>query len=355
MLLWADSFDHYGTTPSGGREAMLNGAWAEFSAGNGTLPYVSNARARTGSHSLRIEFNSLANAGVVARRVLGATKVVVGVGFAVWFTGLPDVNGTHCIEFRDGSNAAVARCAIQSDGSIGVYDANSLTYIGASQPCLQTSSWSHVEIKLTSDDVAGAVEIRVNGETVLSLEDQDFGTGVAALVWGNPQKNSSGSFNWNIDDIFTWDTTGTLNNNFIGAQRVTTIFPDADTAVADWAKTGAANGYDCIDNVPPDGDTTYISTDGLNDQSEFELPALPPETDSIAGVYVPVLARLESAGSGNVQVSMISGVDAAAGPDTPLTTTYNYWGSVFETDPATDVAWTKSGLETALLRIEKTV
>jgi hypothetical protein len=356
MLLWADSFDHYGTTPNGGRDAMLAGAWAGFSAGNGTLPVVSNARGRTGSNSLLISYNSLANAGVQARRVLGGNKSVMGVGFGVWMSSLPGINGRHGIEFRSNANAAVCGLFIQSDGAIGFYTGASAVLIGSSEPVLQTGSWSHVEAKIVSHETSGSVEVRVNGITVLAFEDLNLGSGIAAVVFGNPQAGSGGgSFNWHIDDIVTWDDQGDYNNDFIGPARVATLFPAADTAQADWIPVGETDGYACINNVPPDGDTTYISAEDAGDISEFELSTLPPETEVIAGVYIPVMGRLEDAGVGQIQVSLVSNSEVSEGPDIPLTTAFTYWGAVHEVDPDTDLPWTKEGIEAALVRIEKTL
>jgi hypothetical protein len=358
-LIWADGFDHYGTTPNGGRDAMLAGAWAAFTAGNGTLPAVSTTQKRTGTHSLHIQYNDLATAGVIARRVIGSTKAVVGMGMGVFFDNLPVVNNEHGMEIRNGANANIVRVSIDSDGSIGLYEGVGLTIIGSSDPCIGASSWNHIETKIIIDDIVGEVEVRVNGATVIHLTDLDLGTdGAAQFVWGNPSNGGDADLNWYLDDLVCWDDTGPDNNDFMGGQRVELIFATGDTGIADWVPVGDADGFDCIDNVPPDADSTYISAEDAGETSEFTLGTLPPETETIAAVYIPLMGKLEDAGVGNVQASLVSGVspeEVSLGPDTVLTTAYTYWGGVHERDPATDAPWTKAGFEAARLRIEKTL
>jgi hypothetical protein len=272
-----------------------------------------------------------------------------------YFAALPTVNGEHGFEFRDNANACIAFLAVHSDGAIGLYTGSSRTLIATSDPIISVASQQYIEAKLIIDDVVGECEVRVNGVTVLHLTNINLGTlGATQVVFGMPNTHDSGSIDYWIDDIVAWNGSGSLNNDFLGAQRVITIFPASDTAEADWSLNGAASGYDCINDPVPDGDDTYLLSTTIGDVSEFGLGTLPPETESIAGVFIPVMARISDAGVGNIQASLVSNSVAALGNDATLTTSYTYWGSVYETDPDTGVAWTKSGLEAALLRIEKT-
>lgn len=353
-IRWADSFDHYGTT-SGGRPNMLSGAWAQFDHGNGADPEVNSTQARTGTYSLRLAHNSLATGALLARRVFGTSLTVAGIAFGAYFDALPATNNIHGFSFRDGANASIVDVYVQSDGALAAYALGVL--VGTSDPVITASSWNHIEAKLVCDEIVGSVEVRVNGLAVLNVTDIDTGPALsAAAIRFGSFTTGGGNLTWYIDDVVAWDDSGTANNDFLGTQRVETIFPVADTAEADWTITGGSGpGYDAINDPDPDGDTSFISSDLAGDISEFGLDALPPETEEIAGVYIPAMAKLVDAGTGNLKVSLVSGVAVDEGPDTVLTTAYQYWGSVFETDPATTLAWTKAGLEAALVRVEKTV
>lgn len=355
-IVWADGFDHYGTTPSGGRTAMLQGAWAQFNAGNGNLPYITSDQKRTGENSLRFEIAAGANGACFARRVMGATEIVVGCGFGVFFSSLPNVNNEYGMAFLNNANENIVRIAVESDGSISVYRGTAgTTLVGSSDPVIGASSWNHIESRVVIDNVVGEVEVRVNGLTVLHFTDLDLKTvGSTQLRFGSFAAFQAGRSMY-VDDIVVWNDDGDANNDFIGPASVETIFPVADTAVADFTPVGDSDGFDCIDNVPPDGDTTYIAGANEGDVSEFELGTLPPETEIIKAVYIPFLGKLEDAGIGNAQVSLVSGADVSLGPDTVLTTAYTYWGGIHDVDPATGLEWTKAGLEAALVRVEKTL
>lgn len=356
MLLFADSFEHYGTTPNGGRDAMLAGFWSSFVTNTGSDAFsISTDQARTGTHSLKLSTADTGSPGEARFSLGGGAKFTCGLGVAVYMDTLPTGNNLIGLQFRDTTNTPLLTIMFQSDGSIaarkGDFDD---TIVDISDSILQAGTFNHIETKATFDTVAGFIEIRVNGQTKLQIGSLDLGA-LGCTQMALMSFNIGASPGLYFEDIFAWDDTGTFNNNFIGAQRILTVFGDADTAQADWSKVGAGDGVDCINNVPPDADTTYLGSDTVGDKSDFTLPTLPPETASIAGVFVPVMARLDSAGIGNVLVSMVSGADVAAGTDVPLTTGYGYYKNVFEADPATDVAWTKAGFEAALLRIEKSL
>lgn len=356
-IVWAESFDYYGTgsTGNGGRDYMSAGHWAAFSAGNGTLPFISNIQARTGTYSLRFEYNSLATDSPAARRVLGTAHIVIGIAMGWYFENLPIANKGWGFEFRNNLNQCIAFLAIESDGAIGLYTGSARTLIASSDPIITANSWQHIEAKLNVDDIVGSVEVRVNGVVMLNITDIDIGTlGATQISFGMPAGKVGSSMNAHIDDVVTWNDDGTENNDFLGQQRVETIWAVADTGVTDWVRNTGADDYAAIDDNPQDGDTTYLTGDTGN-ISEFTLGSLPPETEEIRGVYIPTMGKLIAAGVGNVVTSLVSGGIASDGPDQTFTTAYTYWGSIHELDPDTGLPWTKTGLEAALLRIEKTL
>jgi hypothetical protein len=351
MLIWGDSFDHYGLTESN----MLAGEWAAFTIAAGASIDISTDFARTGTHSLKFTSANTGNPTLARRALGGSPRITCGIGGGVYQTSLPGTNAALGCQFRNISNVAILTAVFQSDGSICIRKGDeTAAVVDISDAVLTAGTFHHVEIWATFDTVAGAVEVRVNGRTVLMLGGLNLGSvGAAQVVWGMFTTRDSGD--WYLDDTFAADDSGTYNNTFLGAQRILTEFPTADTAQADWSKNGAATGFGCIDQADPDGDTTYISAATAGDKSDFTLPSLPSELAEIAGVYVPLMARINAAGIGNIKPSMLSSTDVLAGNDDPLTTGYTYYGSVFEYDPHTNAAWTKAGLEAAKLRIEKSL
>lgn len=345
-LLFADSFDHYGSGSNGGARMLSSGAYSQ-GAGNSNFAPASTIPGRTGPLALYSSTGSTLN----TERLIAGPHQTVGVGYAFYQTTLRTSSG---MMMRGAGNTVLIGVRTNLDGSLSVVRNNTTlataTVIAMTAPgVISSSAWHHVELKVTIDEVAGAFELRINGETELAMSNINLGnTHISRVALTNG--NNSEAF----DDLIVWNDQGDAPNNFVGPARVITTFPDADTAVADFTINGAANGYQCINQIIEDGDTTYIEGVNPNDASEFELGTLPPETEGIVGVFIPALAKLSDAGTGDLKVSIMSGASEAVGFNGPLTQAYTYRDSSFSVDPDTGSAWNKSALEAARLRFEKT-
>lgn len=350
MLLWADSFDHYG----GVFANMFFGAWSSHADSSG-VPFLTNLFSRSGTYSLA--FTGTNGSGSVAqhvRRSLPSAKTRCGFGYGLYQPNLPSTNEQRLFQILNSSASPILTLCAQSDGSIHIRKGDFADpVIEISDSVLTPGTFHHIELWQTFDTVAGEIEVRVNEQTVIADGGINLGAAPAASVqW---RKLGSNNEPFYVDDVFAADDQGAENNTFIGAQRMITEFPLADTAQADWTLNGSGTGHGCIDQTGPDGDLTYLSSAIVGHKSDFTLPSLPPELAVIAGVYVPVMARINAAGIGNLKTSMKSAAALAAGNDNPLTPGYTYYGDAFEVDPNTGLPWTKSGLEAALLRLEKTL
>lgn len=361
-LLWMDGFDHYGAGAAG-RLAMLDGAWAQItnasSAPSATWP-------RTGSYGFAAVVSTSSE---VNRRVLGGAKTTVGLGAAFYLTALPATNGRlKLFDFRDAANGIQCAIVVQSTGTIAAYRGDNSTLLGTSAaPAVTAAAQTHVEAKVTFDNTTGAIEVRVNGVSVLNLSGIDtvntanvecsqVGVGCTPVA-GSP----GGLGTLYFDDLFAWDDAGAQCNDFLGDRRVRTIFPSADTAMEEWTATGATDGYDCINDASPDGETTYISALPLVGSPPAPLTSIyaledpPAGVGSIAAVQTYVRMRKTEAGDTNVKVSLLSSGDEAEGADRAITEAYTYWTDVHELNPNTGTPWSESSLSAAQLQIKRTV
>lgn len=343
-LLFADGFEHYGTGGTS-RTNMLSGAWSIIGSGH----EVVSTRARTGSRSLQ-SINST-NSPRVLLRNSGHNEI--GVALGIYFVGMPVDDARRAgFAIRDASGDLIVSARVKPDGSIELSGFNGV--LGTTDAGLiVASSWQHVELRVLQDNVVGEVELRVDGQVSSFLTNLDLGLNPPTF-WQVHFSSLVSNPTVNYDDLIIWDTTGDVNNDFFGPARVTTIWLDGDVSGNQWSVTGGATGAAAMTETAPDGDTSYVSAAVVNRVSEFSIEELPPEAEVIAGVYIPTMAKLAVAGVGSMQTSVVSGSDVETGADNPLTTAYTYRGDVFEKDPATGQQWTKSGLEAALIRIEKT-
>lgn len=354
-LLWCDGFDHYGVIGN-----LTEGAWAQI-APQTTL---STVNPRTGTHCLRD--NGSTRSGQT-RRVLGGAKSSVGIGGAFYLNALPSSNNLFCpMAFFDNTNTAQVSIVVQSTGIIDVKRGNSAgTLIATSTtPVVTAEAYQHIEAFVFFSDTIGTVEVRVNGVTVVSgsgLDTVATASAECSQVWffsslGSGIGSGSG-VTADLDDVFTYDTAGSYNNSFIGDRRVITLFPNANTATADWTAVGAASGFECIDEANPDGDTSYISATAPGTPgpiSEFGLDNLPAGISAISGVVLVEFARKTEAGIANTQWSIKSGASETAGADKPMTEIYTYRQDVFETDPASAAPFTPAEVDAVLIKVERT-
>lgn len=353
MIIVGDGFDHYG-----GRLAMLDGAWAEVDSNLN----VQTAQKRTGTHSLGKNSGSSAE---IARRVLpGSTYDNVGFGAAMFWTNLPTTNNRSLVcQWRDGSNSAVCTVTLQSTGDMAVKkgDQNGTVVGTTSGGPIVASAFQHIEAFFTFAGTSGAVEIRVNGVTVLDLTNVDIGaaSSVRQFVWGCTAGSGSGAYF--IDDLYIYDDQGTDNNAIgIGDLKLQLIKPNADTAQADWTRNTGSADYDAIDDTAPDDDTTYLSASTSNDLSEFDLEDTDPLAESIKFIATYTSARKTDAGSASIKVGLAS--SNIGSPPTPaqslgdehtLSEVYTYYMDIFETDPATGSAFTPSAVDDARLLLQR--
>lgn len=355
MIIWADGFDHYGTSDAGDAQ-MLDGVYAAINNGS-----IVNTISRTGTCS----FECVGNNGRF-RRVFGSALVTCGIAMAINLSALP-VENQSCTPFiySDSGNNPQVTIMIETTGIVSVWLGNGLdnygTKLASSSTLVAAASWNHIESKVHFDDSAGAVEVRLNGVTIINV------SGVQTVNAHSPasgelsasqvtvgQETNDSSFNMYVDDLILWDTSGTYNNDFVGDLKVFTDMPNADTADKDWTPLSGSATYPMIDEIPADGDTSYIESITTGDKSGVTFPALDAAVTSVAAVLFYAKTRKTDAGTANAQVSVVSGGVAQAGADNPITTQYTYRWDVFEVDPNTAAPWDPTAAGAASMVIERT-
>jgi hypothetical protein len=135
----------------------------------------------------------------------------------------------------------------------------------------------------------------------------------------------------------TWATTGgntTTDNHVTWVCRGTGANP------------GAAN-WMAVSEIPADDNNSYVTDATVNDQDRYVYPAI--AGSQVLGVAVTMRAEKDDAGTRTIRaVTKSSATIADNGVDFPLTqNSYQYFQGYFDTDPATGVAWTVSGVNAA--------
>lgn len=348
MLLDADSFEHYGTEATS-RANMQKGAWIiEGDTSDGV--YVTNAFAATGNNCLRF-LPSKGNNRVT--KLLPSPKSFLGLGFRAMFNIF---NSGYGFTIRASNDDVLITARIQTNGQWnfvkGTFESG--TFIGSTgEPKFTTNTFYHIEINILFDSYIGELEVRINGVQVLHVTDIDLGNIPASAFTFQTFSDQIVNANMYIDDVIWYDDNGDHNNTFIGPAAVYTVFATGEGTEQDWSVTGAS-AHAAVGEVPPNDDTSYVSSDSVGDKLDFTMPTLGVEIDNIVGVVIPALARTVGAGVGSLGVSMISDDTPLSPGAKTLEPSYAYKPFVFDFDPATELAWSKSSFEAAIVRIEKT-
>lgn len=343
MLIWADSFEHYGTDEAN----LLLGSYLQ--ASNLVAAGLSTVRSRTGSMSLLMDNNAS-----ILRGSLYGNKTVAGMGFGIYLESLPpNDNGRVLFGFRGIDGNFIVSFTINSDGTITARMGNEFgSVIGSSTFPITASSWNHIEVKCIVSTTLGGVEVRLNGETVYAAFDLNTGTAeMSQYVWYRSSSNNG--VTWYLDDVIIWDGSGDKNNDFIGPARVHTRFPVTDVSPIDWAITGAPTAHEAVDDTSPDGDTSYITAGEMGDRAGFTIASLPTDVVRVEGVCIIHMSKLTSGGIGSTKAGVISDGEEYQGVEQQITTAYTHRATCVDLNPDGDVPWNKSAIENAVFTIER--
>lgn len=347
-LLWADGFSLYGTG-SVSDDNMQQGVWA---AVNANIQCATTNPRSPGTHHIRIN-----SSNAELRRIFGADKATgAGFGAAHYIASLPSADSQMVLaDFRDGSNVSKLTLTVTTTGVIQLRQGGpSGTILASSAAVFTASAYQHIEAFAVLHASAGEVEVRRNGETVLSFSGAT-GTGTleqVAIRW----QGTAGP-NWDVTDVQCWDIAGSINNDFLGDVIWLRVNPDADLAVTDWVRNTGSTDFSCINEATPDGDTTYIEASASGNISEFTMGNLPAQAADVVAVITQPMARKTDAGAGSLRASLLSSGSPASeslGANRPITTTYTYYPDVHEVDPATGVRWTPTAVNAMRLRLNRT-
>jgi hypothetical protein len=218
------------------------------------------------------------------------------------------------------------------------------TVLGTGSSGLTANTWAYVEVKVTINDTTGSVHVRVNGAPVLAL------TNVDTRNAGNPTANavrlgSTGNLSTSVfeyDDIYIFDGTGSVNNDFAGDCRVAAVRPTGAGATAAWTPSAGAN-YACVDEAPPNADTDYVSsaTAGQTDTYAFADLAV---IGTVKAVQATAVVRKDDAGTRTLALVARPGGTDRPGATQAVGDSYGSLSEIWNTNPDTAGAWTVAEL-----------
>lgn len=328
MLEFMDGFDHYNNATNIARKwdagSTLFGSVAGRFGGNaitqtnnGTGATVTLTSQATRTVGLAWQTNSLSN----------AITIVI----------LQD-SGTNQVDLR-----------MTTAGQLQVTRNGTVLGISASGSPLAVNTWYYIEFQATIDPTVGAYTVRVTmgGVTTTWIS----GTGQNTRNTANSSSNqvrivSSTSTTETYDDLYVLNSSGSVNNTFLGESRIFTSLPTGDDATyKQWTPSAGTNHYANVNQNPPDDDTTYNSSTTPGQIDLFTFPAISP-TGPVTAVQVVLCERKDDVGARTTAVEYRSsgGTNYVGVNNFSPGSSYLMDRQIYETDPATSAAWTVSGV-----------
>jgi hypothetical protein len=329
-IVHQDGFDHYDT-------AHLPAKWSSISGSTCTIvPDAGRTAAALYATGDTIQKNLPNNYG----RLI--------VGFACKWT---INNPTEMFCFTN--NSAVGHSAIylgtNSVGAIVVGDTDQYgdeeQVVTSANALVSAGTWYYFEFDMNFASLA--LVVRLNGLEVISgtYEFPQFAAGNVANQVAIGFGYGSESY---FDDFYCLDpgdATDYWPDTFLGDVTVGSVLMSANGRVNNFIPSPDSNAnWENIDEVPPDDDTTFNSSNVVNNVDTYRLEST--SVPSVLGVCVVADMRKDNIGSRLVQIGLGNGTEEVYGADIPVSDTYEMSTLSFGQNPFTGAAWEPADLTT---------
>jgi hypothetical protein len=197
------------------------------------------------------------------------------------------------------------------------------------------NTWYYYEVKVFCHPTSGSVEVRIDGNTVVSLTGINTKAGTDSF-----HNNVLISLQYcNIDNYYICDGSGDTLNNFLGPCRVIGLFPNEDSTPLDWAPSTGTSHYTLIDEqYITSSDYLLSSTQGAVDY--YKYPQIVGDA-TVLGFQISTTCCNSSGTSVVLQAPVEYNGQTELGPRTQVIgTAYTDIRHICVTDPDTGEPWT---------------
>ncbi len=326
-LVFMDGFDHYG----------INDFLRKWSGYTGTTMSMSTTLGRRGGGCLV--------GPSAAYKNLDAEQSTLIAGFAMRCSAFSSNFDFALMYFGSGLTRYVS-VFITPAGELMVTNDLGST-IGRTRPnVISPSIYAYVEIKAVAS-LTGAVEIRVNGKTELTLTNvRTAPSNFVSIGFGFSAVGVLSDSFLRIDDLYLVNTSGTANNDFLGDCRVDAYMPTSEGVTQQWTPIPAGVHYTTVDENPIN-ESDYLETATSGNIELFGYTDLVNVPLSIFGVQLNTAIRKTDAGMREFNgVAAVSGTNYT-GPNIAINDSTIYRPTIWDTNPATSAAWTRAEIDSA--------
>lgn len=334
-IVFVDTADHYAT-------ADVLQKWSI--SDNNAFSVVASARNSNGLTSSASIDNWLV-------RNLDANEVTLSMGFVVNNTRqasyFPSQGYYYSVlaAFRDAGTVQV-EIARTGSGQIVAFRGPENAALGWSAPGLFLHNVDHyIEWTATINNATGSVEVKLDGEVVLSLsgiDTQETANAFANQAAINSRSNGDAGTRGKVYDDLWIDDAGAYHGDIGGYA----ILPSGAGASTQWSPSAGSN-YQCVDEASVNGDTDYVSETSVGDRDTYAMGNLPAKVNSVVALQALVSARKDDASVREICTTVVSGATTQDGATQTLSSSYKFYFDVYETNPDTAAAWAPSEVDAA--------
>lgn len=269
------------------------------------------------------------------------------IGFAFYWNASGSATN-QMVMFTDGGSTQTD-LRLQTPAGYLVVTRNG-TVLATSTQALPQNAWVYIEFQVTIGTTTGAYTVKVwSGPspgtwlTASSVNTQATGNATTnGITFPN-----MGYLSY-LDDLYVLNSSGSVNNTFLGESRIYTSMPSGDDAsYKTWTPSAGTNHYANVSETPQDTDTTYNATGVIGNIDLFTYPSVTP-SGAIFGVQSCLTFRKDDVGARTVSEQCKSGatVYTGSGVFSP-SSSYLMFRQLRETDPNTSAAWVTANLNAA--------
>jgi hypothetical protein len=353
MLLYYDSYDHYGTQ------------WI-------AKKYTNSSPAYSGSGSLNDTVRIVPGVGRCGTQCIESTPVPGSIGFVrgVTMSGTTFITGFAVNPLSGGfaryhlftvyrGGLPLLQVSRNIDGSLSALinpDAAFPTTAWVTDGGLiPNDNWTHLGFKTVFDAVSGSVVVQINGITAWTVSGiptiSSFDVGSGMSWWNGVQYGGSNFTNTTrYDDLYIMNADGGRYNDLLGDAHVEYLRPVDVGTFTQWDLTGAPTNWQAVDDdaTPDTSSFVHSSTPDVRDSYEYQdLAVLAGVT--VFGVQASALAQKDNPGDRAIEAQQVTGgVPFESGIVSPLPLLdWQYVVQTMEDNPATGNPWLLSEVNAA--------
>jgi hypothetical protein len=266
------------------------------------------------------------------------------IGFDFYYASGTETDPRGFFDLLDHNSARMCRLALAADGSLKWYRGNGATLIGTTSTLLSAATWYFIEMQFRLNDTTGYIQLKIDDVLDINVTGTDTleaGVGLPSYFLLGSFGSATGHREKRIDNLLIRDDL-----TWMGPLKAEPLTLTADTADKDFLRSTGSDNYALIDETVV-SETDYIYSGTPGDLDLYTLSNLSDIPEDIAFVQTMTIAEMTTVGTRVIRSKIKSGSSTADGDEFGVTDSADP-SPIFQrftTDPATGVAWTKSGID----------